>query len=52
VSFAAIAHVWLWHWADEPGCPHSRRVLEGKRTNHGRWKFDGTLTVLVIPLAD
>jgi len=20
------------HWADEPACPHSRRVLEGKRT--------------------
>jgi hypothetical protein len=30
--FAALAHDRSWHSADEPGCPHSRRVLEGKRT--------------------
>jgi len=28
-----------WHWAAEWGCPRSRRVLEGKRTNHGHCKF-------------
>src|ERR1700730_4477192 len=26
------AYVAYWHWAAERGCPHSRRVLEGKRT--------------------
>src|ERR1700730_11588932 len=25
-------HGRYWHSADEPGCPNSRRVLEGKRT--------------------
>ena len=35
--FAASACGRLWHYPAEPGCPHSRRVLEGKRTNHGRW---------------
>ena len=30
--------VHTWHWADERGCPHSRRVLEGKRTTLGHWK--------------
>jgi len=29
----------LWHWVDEPACPHSRRVLEGKRTILGHWNF-------------
>jgi hypothetical protein len=38
ISFAAPAQVSNWHWADEPGCPHSRRVLEGKRTSRGRVK--------------
>ena len=30
--FCCIALVRLWHWAVEPGCPHSRRVSEGKRS--------------------
>ena len=30
-----LGAVHTWHWADEPACPHSRRVLEGKRTYRG-----------------
>jgi hypothetical protein len=32
--FCRTGGVCFWHPA-EPGCPHSRRVLEGNRTNHG-----------------
>jgi hypothetical protein len=36
-SIAAVSRAsrhphFVWHWADEPGCPHSGKVLEGKQT--------------------
>src|SRR6516165_5918095 len=37
--FAAPAHSRFWHSPAEQVCPHSRRVLEGKGTSHGHWKF-------------
>ena len=37
--FAALPCVRSWHSAAVPECPHSRRVLEGKRTNYGHWTF-------------
>ena len=37
--FVAVHRVRNWHGAAERGCPHSRRVLEGKLTNHGHWTF-------------
>src|SRR5262249_40634827 len=32
LHIAAPAQVSSWHWPDEPACPRSRRVSEGKRT--------------------
>src|SRR5215470_16795715 len=31
-ALCCTAYVSLWHWAAVPECPHSRGVLEGKRT--------------------
>src|ERR1700738_3069741 len=34
-SYPRRRAVGFWHTGCVPGCPHSRRVFEGKRTNFG-----------------